>query len=129
MTTDRYTIVVVDDVPEVRNGISVILEAEGYDVRQASNGLEALQQVDETVDLVITDILMPEIDGIELCQKLKDAYPGLKLILISGGGRQPAIDSSYDYLEVAKKLTGVDTILKKPFNPEELLKMINSQLA
>lgn len=129
MTADKHTIVVVDDVPEVRNGISVILEAEGFDVRQASNGLEALEQVDETVDLVVTDILMPEIDGIELCQKLKDAYPELKLILISGGGRQPAIDSNYDYLEVAKKLTGVETILKKPFNPEELLKIINSQLA
>ena len=129
MTADKHTIVVVDDVPEVRNGISVILEAEGFDVRQANNGLEALEQVDETVDLVVTDILMPEIDGIELCQKLKDAYPELKLILISGGGRQPAIDSNYDYLEVAKKLTGVETILKKPFNPEELLKIINSQLA
>lgn len=129
MKHDQYKIVVVDDVPEVLNGISVILEAEGFEVGQAINGREALKIVDETVDLLITDILMPEIDGIELCQTLRKSYPDLKIILISGGGRQSAINSSYDYLEAARKLTGVETILKKPFNPQDLIKIINSELA
>jgi len=129
MSDNGKRILVVDDVEEILSGLSGILMAEGYDVLQASNGVMALQMLDENIDMVITDILMPEMDGIELSQKIKDKFPDVELILISGGGRQPAGDHGYDYLKVAKKLTGVESILKKPFDPEKLIELVNSKLS
>lgn len=121
-------IMVVDDVAEVLEGIASILMANDFSVTKAENGIDALNKIDETVDLVVTDILMPEMDGIELCQEIRKRFADVKLILISGGGRQSALKKDYDYLNIAKKLTGVETILKKPFDPEELIRQIKSQL-
>ena len=128
MSKESKRILIVDDVKEIVSGISSILELEGFETFKAENGVEALDLIDHSFDLVISDILMPEMDGIELCQAIKEKYPDIKIILISGGGRQSNVKQSYNYLETAKKLTGVDTILKKPFNPEELVTLINSKL-
>lgn len=128
MSKKRKRILIVDDVREILTGISSILEMEGYEAITAENGIQALEVIDNNIDLVVSDILMPEMDGIELCQIIRDKFPDIKMILISGGGRQSNLKSNYDYLETAKKLTGVDTLLKKPFNPEELVSQINSKL-
>lgn len=128
MTKESKKILIVDDVKEIISGISSILEAEGFITLKAENGKQALGLIDDTIDLVISDILMPEMDGIELCQIINEKYPGLEVILISGGGRQSGINESYNYLETAKKLTGVNSILNKPFNPEELVTLINLKL-
>lgn len=129
MSEIKKSILLVDDVKDVRDGLSQILSDEGYDVMTAENGLQAIKKLmNKHTDLIITDILMPEMDGIELIDKVKEFnLPGLQYILISGGGRKLAND--YDYLEITKKLTGVSTLLKKPFKPEELLEVVNTLLA
>jgi len=128
MSDKLKQILIVDDVKEILIGISGVLELEGFDVVKAENGLQALELINDQTDLVVSDILMPEMDGIELCQEIKKSYPELPVILISGGGRQPTVNTGYDYLESAKRLTGVNTILKKPFDPEELINQINEKL-
>lgn len=129
MSNKKNNILVVDDVKDVREELSNILQDEGYNVITASNGIEALQVLKaQQIDLLITDILMPEMDGIELVDKAKELYlPDLQYILISGGGRKLAGD--YDYLDVTKKLTGVSTLLKKPFKPDELIEMVINLLS
>lgn len=129
MSNKQKNILLVDDVEDIREGISEILQDDGYSISTASNGKEALRILrNRPIDLVITDILMPEMDGLELIEKTKDLYlPDLEFILISGGGRR--LTSDYDYLEVTKKLTGISNVLKKPFHPDKLIKMVNNLLA
>ena len=76
--------------------------------------------------MLISDILMPNMDGIELVSKAAQKYPSLKFILISGGGRQ--LSSEYDYLDAAKKITNIKHVLKKPFPPSELIALIDELL-
>lgn len=129
MSETGNSVLVVDDVEDVREGIKTILESEGYSVYVAENGLSALTILNANkIDLVISDILMPEMDGIEMSQKIKEMQPEMKFILISGGGRQTSSSGNYDYLRAAKRITGIDDILKKPFPPEELIHIVKSKL-
>lgn len=129
MNDTTHKVLVVDDVEDIRNGIKDILENIGYIVTTAANGIQAISIIkDKPIDLIITDILMPDMDGIELCRKTKELYPDMKFILISGGGRQTTNPVGYDYLGSAKKLTGINDILKKPFDPQDLIELINSKL-
>lgn len=125
MVRKQKNILLVDDVKDVREQLSHVLEDEGYNVSTASNGIEAIKALSNThIDMIITDILMPEMDGIELIAHAKKINPHeLKFILISGGGRK--LPDNYDYLEATKKLTGVTSLLKKPFNPDELIEMMD----
>lgn len=129
MTEVKNRVLIVDDVEQVRDGIGSIVESEGYRVHTASNGFEALDVIKHNeIDLIVSDILMPEMDGIEMCNQIKELFPDMKFILISGGGREVNVSSSYDYLDTARKLTGIKDILKKPFDPEELISLIDSML-
>lgn len=129
MTEVKNRVLIVDDVEQIRDGVSSIVESEGYRVYTASNGLKALDVLkNNEIDLIVSDILMPEMDGIEMCNKIKELFPEMKFILISGGGREVKVSSSYDYLDTARKLTGINDILKKPFDPEELISLIDSKL-
>lgn len=122
MTKNKKTVLVVDDVKELRQELAYVLEDAGYDVHQADNGLLALDILKQTpVDLLITDILMPSMDGIELVAQVKKRFSDMKIILISGGGRQPNRDKQYDYLLATKRLSGVQDVLKKPFSDQVLL--------
>ena len=117
MKDDKKRIILVDDEEQVLKGLKIILRKSGYDVRIATNGFEALElQNEDPVGIIITDILMPGMDGIELISKLKSNYPDIKIIAMSGGGRV----SSTDYLEIAKKLN-VSAVLNKPFSLEDIL--------
>ena len=123
------TILIVDDVDDIREGLSFILEDQGYLVEQANNGVTALCILrTKKIDLLVTDILMPDMDGIELIQQVRDNFSRLPFILISGGGRQLETDSNFNYLDSAKKLTGAKHILKKPFRAEELITVVNELL-
>ena len=117
------TLLVVDDVEGVRRELGYLLEDEGYRVLQAENGRVAMRVLAETpVDLVISDLLMPEVDGLELGAHIMNHYAGLNLILISGGGK---VSSHYggidDFLAMAQQLTSAVEVLKKPFSNDELL--------
>ena len=123
-------ILVVDDVEDVREGIKSLLEAEGFAVCTAENGLKALQIIkNKKINLVITDVLMPEMDGIEMCQEIKADHPDMLFILVSGGGNQFSSSGSYDYLHAAKKITGINDVLKKPFEPEKLVELVKEKIS
>ena len=128
MTAEKKNILIVDDVEDVRVGMASILESDVRMVHTAANGLEGLEELKKLpFDLVISDILMPKMDGVEFASAALELYPGIKFILISGGGRQ-YIDG-YDYLEAAQKITGIDHVLMKPFNPVELMSMVDELLS
>lgn len=111
-------ILVVEDDENVRYMIEKILDIEGHNVKTAENGKQALEVIsrDPTLELMITDILMPEKEGMETIQEVKASKPHIKIIAISGGGRIMA----QDYLNTAKIL-GADFTLKKPFKRQAIL--------
>ena len=107
-------ILVVDDDSQVRSFLATLLETDGYNVLQASNGKEAQALCREAAfDLVITDLVMPEQEGLETIHVIRRNWPDISVIAISGafGGA---------YLELARKL-GANAILRKPFEPEAIL--------
>jgi putative nucleotidyltransferase with HDIG domain len=107
-------ILVVDDEEMIRNLCFHILSAEGYQVSTASNGTKALEEIDRAAtDLLITDIRMPEIDGLELFERVKAQKKDLVTIFITGHG---TLDTAIDSL-----IRGVDGFILKPFTQEELL--------
>jgi len=114
-------ILLVDDEEMVRVQIRSSLELEGYEVREASNGREAIDMLaDYTPDLMITDILMPEKEGIETIREVRQQRADIKIIAISGGVRT----ENMDFLKIAKRL-GADLALPKPFGRQQLLAMVN----
>lgn len=109
-------ILIVDDHSIIRKTIQDILKDESYEIEEASNGLEALQlQKKKPFNLIITDIIMPKMEGIELIIKLKRDFPDVKIIAISGG-------KPY-YLYIAKKL-GTNHVFTIPFDQKELLETV-----
>ena len=110
-------VLVIDDDMLVRRTISRILEHGGYQVALAEDGAKGVAKFrSERPDLVITDIIMPEQEGIETIIQLLRENPKAKIVAVSGGGRL----GSMDFLTVASKL-GAAAILRKPFEPAELL--------
>jgi CheY-like chemotaxis protein len=118
-------ILVVDDEPFVRDMMTAMIKPAGYDVVEAVNGAEAFNVCKkEAVDLIITDIVMPEKNGIDLIMNVKKEYPDIPIIAVSGGG---GITGRYDYLEIAK-LVGANNILKKPFEIDELRSAVSNAI-
>jgi len=116
------TILVVDDETSILQSLEGILTDEGFDVAIAESGLEALGKVEEVMpDLVLLDIWMPGLDGIETLEKIKDLYPALQVIMMSGHGN----------IETAVKATkvGAYDYIEKPLSLEKLLLSINNALA
>ena len=100
------------------------LELEGYEVREASNGREAMEILASyKPDLMITDILMPEKEGIETIREARQQQADIKIIAISGGVRS----ENMDFLKIAKRL-GADLALGKPFGRQQLLDMVHQLL-
>jgi CheY-like chemotaxis protein len=115
-----YSILVVDDEEEMRDTLERVLAEAGYRVVTAGNGAEVgsiLAQVH--VDLVMTDLLMPEKDGTEVIAELRKKHPSTPIVAMSGGGRMPR----GEYLKIAR-LFGAHAILEKPFTNEQLLSTI-----
>lgn len=110
-------ILIVDDEVLIREGLKIALELEGYSVEIAEDGRQAVKLMDSfTPDVIVTDIIMPEKDGIELILNLRKTNQNIRIIAISGGGRI----SAKDHLRIASKL-GADCILAKPFSVKELI--------
>ena len=118
-------ILVIDDEPLVRELIRMTLEGAGHKITEAENGRVATALLhDREFDLVITDIMMPEKEGIETMREIRQRSPRTRIVAISGGGR---INGS-DYLSLARKL-GADEVLSKPFRTMQLLELVNRLLA
>ncbi len=117
------TILLIDDEEQVRTLFQTALEESGYRVLSADSGPHGLTLLQhEAVDLILVDIFMPGMDGLELIQLLRKTRPATKIIAMSGG------TGEWDYLAIAKRLGANDT-LKKPFSLEELLNAVATQLS
>ena len=117
-------ILLIDDDEQVLDMLYESLTREGYDVLRASNGEQGLRLYrQEPVDLIITDIIMPEKEGIETIIELRQDFPDVKIIAMSGGGRI----GTKDYLHLAK-IFGVQRTFTKPVAREELLIAIKELL-
>ena len=118
-------ILVIDDDDAVRNTMVAILKRGGYEVSTASDGNRGMASFrKDRPALVITDIIMPDKEGIATILDIRRQCPEARIIAMSGGGR---LDSA-DILSYAKKL-GANEILYKPFAPDELLKCVRTCLA
>ncbi|HJS66775.1 MAG TPA: response regulator [Nitrospiraceae bacterium] len=116
------TILLIDDEAPIRMVFQVALERAGYHVLIAENGKHGLRLLEhQTVDLIIVDIFMPEMDGLELIPLLRKTQPANKIIAISGGF------GMLNQLDTAKYL-GAHDALKKPFSLQELLDTVAAQL-
>ncbi len=119
------SILVIDDEPQLRGMLRLVLERAGHNVYDAPNGKVGVVVFRQNkIDLTVTDILMPEKEGIETISELKRIAPHAKIIAISGGGRT----KNLDFLTVARKM-GADRSLAKPFRPQELVDLIDELLA
>lgn len=119
-------ILLIDDDELVRFALSMALEMAGFKVTQAEHGADPVirQTLSQSKpDLVISDIIMPEKEGIELLMELKRQHPELPIICISGGGRL----TSTDYLSGAE-LLGASAVFKKPLDEDQLIAKINELL-
>lgn len=120
-----HTILVIDDEAPMRKMIRTILESSEYQVIEAPNGITGLRLFREhRPALVITDILMPDKEGIETIREIKQVDPHARIIAISGGGRA----ARTDFLKVAEKFGALES-LKKPFRRNELLASVERVLA
>ena len=116
------SILIVDDEPGIRELLTMILEAAGHSVVVAEDGMEAPKvMASRAIDVVITDLLMPERDGLEFITEVRKKYPAVKIIAMSGGGRI-ARDS---YLRIAKNF-GAHLLLEKPFNQSSVIAAVES---
>lgn len=128
------SILVVDDEVEVGEAIRRVLTAAGFKVTVVTNADAGLRAVDEhPPDIVVTDVIMPKIHGLELVKILRRRYPRIRVIAISGGGSfgaqsyKPDAISTHAYLAAARE-AGAQEILTKPFDVSELLAAVRRQL-
>lgn len=117
-------ILIIEDDEEVRDLLDSLLTREGHEVATAANGKQGVAAfTEQPFDLVITDIIMPEKDGIEAIMDLRRGRPQLKLIAISGGGRA----EPENYLHSAQ-LLGANRTLRKPFSNEAIVAAVRELL-
>ena len=123
--SESARILIIDDEVQIREMLGQMLSREGYEVVHAADGKVGMSVCREQhIDLIITDIIMPEKDGIEMILELRHDFPNLKVIAISGGGRL----GPDGYLEMAQKL-GASRTFFKPFNRREILDAVKDLLS
>ena len=114
-------VLVIDDDRDFRTMLCARLEKSGFDVSQAEDGVKGIRAFqNEPVNLVITDIIMPEKEGMETILELKKINPSVKIIAISGGGRSVP----EDYLNIAEYFGAIKSF-KKPFDMTEFINTVN----
>ncbi|WP_180277916.1 response regulator transcription factor [Clostridium sp. LS] len=117
---DKGTILIVDDEKEIRDLVDIYLKSDGYNTITACDGLEALNLIKENeIDLIILDVMMPNLNGIEACLKIREMKE-MPIIMLSA--------KSEDIDKILGLNMGADDYLTKPFNPLELVARVKSQL-
>jgi CheY-like chemotaxis protein len=113
----KKKVLVIDDDDQFRLMMRRLLEKEGYAVHEASNGKEGIKAFRKLqTDVVVTDIIMPEVEGVETILSLRKEFPNVKIIAISGGGR----NAPDGYLVMAQKL-GAEFVMEKPIERKMFL--------
>jgi CheY-like chemotaxis protein len=116
-------VLVVDDRPDVLGFVCAELESAGYAVQAAENGRQALErQGEQPADVMLVDIFMPEMDGLETIDRVRAQFPRTRIVAMSSGAR-----GLQDYLKVARDI-GADATLQKPFARDELLQVLKTVL-
>jgi len=114
-------VLLTEDDTLVRQTIEQILQLAGHQVSVVCNGREAIEYCSHTQpDLILTDMLMPEMEGVETIVRLKQMAPTIPIIAYSGGGRS----ERFDFLDIARSI-GASAILRKPLMPRELCDTIS----
>jgi len=124
MSETKRKILVVEDNADEANLIKMILEPEGYEVITASNGNEGLEKIEsDPPDLVLLDVMMPELDGFALCSKLRESpeHSAIPLILLTAVAKR-ITDTKYPLDGVLR--SDAQEYLEKPVKPEELLNTV-----
>lgn len=115
-----HKVLVVDDDPEIRDVVHIFLRNEGFTIFEAEDGLQALQILNrEGIDLIILDVMMPNLDGIKACFKIRETS-NIPIIMLSAKGE--------DIDKITGLTTGADDYVSKPFNPLELIARVKAQL-
>jgi two-component system, OmpR family, response regulator VanR len=118
--SSRTTLLLVDDEKEIIKLMEIYFNNEGYRLHRASDGVEALEILErEQIDLIILDVMMPHMDGIEACMKIRERYD-MPIIFLSA--------KSQDIDKISGLSIGADDYVVKPFNPLELLARVKSHL-
>jgi len=127
-------ILVIDDERDVRDSVKCVLDLAGYEVLTAENVTEALEQLQRTpMDLVITDIIMPKMNGVQAIESIRRAFPMVRIVAISGGGNfgvagyQPTAIATNAYLRSAEE-AGAHVVLTKPFEFDDLIEVVEKLL-
>lgn len=127
-------ILIVDDERDVRDSVKCVLDLAGYEVLTAENVTEALAQLERTpMDLVITDIIMPKMNGVQAIESIRRAFPLVRIVAISGGGNfgvagyQPTAIATNAYLKSAEE-AGAHVVLTKPFESDDLIEVVEKLL-
>lgn len=117
-------VLIIDDEQQLRALLRIILVREGFAVQEASDGRAGLALWRQSpADLVLTDLFMPETDGIEVIRVVKQSSPEAKIIAMTGGGHARMLE-----IAEAAKIFGAEHILYKPFGRESLLSAVNALL-
>lgn len=115
-----HKVLVVDDDPEIRDVVHIFLRNEGFTIFEAEDGLQALQILNrERIDLIILDVMMPNLDGIKACFKIRETS-NIPIIMLSA--------KAEDIDKITGLTTGADDYVSKPFNPLELIARVKAQL-
>jgi CheY-like chemotaxis protein len=129
-----HSILVVDDEPDVRESIKFVLDRAGYNVRTVGSAMDAfIELARNPTDLVITDIIMPQINGVEAIETIRRKFPAVRIIAISGGGNfgiteyQPTAITTTAYLASAQR-AGAYLALTKPFEATDLIQAVETVL-
>ena len=120
MSAARIKVLVVDDEPPIRKLLRMGLTAQGYDVLDAPNGKTALELLDEKPNLIILDLGLPDIDGLELLRRIRNRQEGLPVVVLSSRGDEAG--------KVAALDLGADDYVTKPFGMDELLARMRAAL-
>jgi DNA-binding response OmpR family regulator len=117
-------ILIIDDEPHILLMLKKMLEQSGYEVDLAANGVEGIELFRRSnADVVITDIIMPEKEGLETIREMRRIKQDLKIIAMSGGGKV----SADNYLEIAK-IFGASRVISKPFTKSEMVSAVRELL-
>jgi CheY-like chemotaxis protein len=129
-----HNILIIDDEPDVRDAVKRVLDLAGYSVRTAATAMDALAELERIpADVVITDIIMPKINGVQVIESIRKACPSVRIIAISGGGNfgitayQPTAITTTAYLASAEK-AGAHMVLTKPFEAVDLIQSVEKLL-
>ena len=114
-------LLVVDDNADTRQSMKLLLERAGYEVEVAQNGARAVEmQRSLAAEILITDIFMPELDGLETIERFRREFPAVKIIAMTGGG----VNFNRENYLLSADVAGADAVLRKPFEKSTLLQAL-----